>query len=85
MKTYRYSGHSRSDPATYRPAGELDIWKQRDPILVFAQRLAEEGAIASGGLEAMREQVRDAVELATAEALAAPEPATGELLRHVTA
>ena len=32
MKTYRYSGHSRSDPATYRPAGELDEWLERDPI-----------------------------------------------------
>ncbi len=32
MKTYRYRGHSRSDPAKYRPAGELDAWKARDPI-----------------------------------------------------
>jgi TPP-dependent pyruvate/acetoin dehydrogenase alpha subunit len=30
--TYRYVGHSRSDPGAYRPAGELDAWKERDPI-----------------------------------------------------
>src|SRR6202035_5728180 len=30
--TYRWSGHSRSDPAKYRPAGELERWQQRDPI-----------------------------------------------------
>ena len=36
MKTYRYSGHSRSDPATYRPAGELDAWLKRDPIDILA-------------------------------------------------
>src|ERR1700674_3322767 len=31
-KTYRYSGHSRADPAKYRPAGELEKWRERDPI-----------------------------------------------------
>ena len=36
MKTYRYSGHSRSDPATYRPDGELDEWLARDPIDIYA-------------------------------------------------
>ena len=30
--TYRYVGHSRSDPGAYRPPGELDAWKERDPI-----------------------------------------------------
>ena len=39
MKTYRYRGHSRSDPAKYRPDGELDAWKERDPILVLGARL----------------------------------------------
>ena len=42
MKTYRYSGHSRSDPATYRPTGELDTWLKRDPIEILAKRLIEE-------------------------------------------
>ena len=51
MKTYRYSGHSRSDPATYRPAGELDLWLKRDPIALFAAALAKEGVIASDDLE----------------------------------
>ncbi len=34
-KTYRYSGHSRTDPAKYRPAGELEAWKERDPITLL--------------------------------------------------
>ena len=42
FRTYRYSGHSRADPAKYRPAGELDHWKQnRDPITIYRQRLLD--------------------------------------------
>ena len=48
MKTYRYSGHSRSDRATYRLEGELDVWLKRDPIDLFARVLIEEGAIRAG-------------------------------------
>jgi acetoin:2,6-dichlorophenolindophenol oxidoreductase subunit alpha len=42
--TYRYVGHSRSDPGAYRPAGELDEWKKRDPILRLRDDLLEAGA-----------------------------------------
>jgi pyruvate dehydrogenase E1 component alpha subunit len=37
--TYRHYGHSRSDPAKYRPADEVERWMQRDPLLVARQRL----------------------------------------------
>ena len=36
--TYRFVGHSRSDPGTYRPDGELDRWRERDPIVVLRAR-----------------------------------------------
>src|SRR5256886_4465188 len=42
-KTYRYSGHSRADPAKYRPEGELEKWKQRDPIVIYRERLKQFG------------------------------------------
>ncbi len=42
-KTYRYSGHSRTDPAKYRPPGELDAWKQRDPIALHGETLVGMG------------------------------------------
>ena len=41
--TYRHSGHSRADPAKYRPEGELDEWKKRDPIKIYRQRLMDFG------------------------------------------
>lgn len=43
MKTYRYAGHSRSDPASYRPEGELDSWLLRDPIAIYGSRLVGSG------------------------------------------
>ena len=85
MKTYRYSGHSRSDPATYRVPGELDRWLKRDPIKLFADRLEGEKVIASGEFEQMFEDARSAVEAATSEVLASPAPALDEILSHVTA
>src|SRR3954454_4857127 len=75
MKTYRYSGHSRSDPATYRPAGELDAWLKRDPIDILAGRLVTAGDVDSDKVEDLRNATRDAVEQATQEVLAAPNPA----------
>src|ERR1017187_10182375 len=42
--TYRYSGHSRADPAKYRPEGELDFWRgKRDPIRIYRERLLHAG------------------------------------------
>src|SRR6476469_9089247 len=41
--TYRHSGHSRADPAKYRPEGELEKWKLRDPIKLYRERLKQFG------------------------------------------
>ena len=84
MKTYRYSGHSRSDPATYRLEGELDVWRKRDPIDLFARVLIEEGAIRAGDLDRMKTEVREEVETAVTRALASSRPKTGEIFSHVT-
>src|SRR5579863_5798109 len=39
--TYRHSGHSRADPAKYRPEGELEKWKEHDPIKLYRERLKQ--------------------------------------------
>jgi acetoin:2,6-dichlorophenolindophenol oxidoreductase subunit alpha len=85
MKTYRYSGHSRSDPATYRPAGELDAWLKRDPIDILADKLVSEGEVDAGKVDDLRKEMRETVEHATEEVLAAPNPDIAELLSHVDA
>ena len=85
MKTYRYSGHSRSDPATYRPAGELDTWLKRDPIDILAKRLIEEKLIAEDDVTRLRAEMVELVNEGADEALAAPEPSIDEITAHVSA
>lgn len=65
MKTYRYRGHSRTDPASYRPAGELDAWMARDPILILKQRMIDAGQLD----ETEFEEMRHSAEVLTAEAV----------------
>jgi len=72
-KTYRYSGHSRADPAKYRPEGELDAWKKRDPILIYRERLRQFG-IGDDVIEAIDAEVRQVVDDATEKCKAAPMP-----------
>jgi TPP-dependent pyruvate/acetoin dehydrogenase alpha subunit len=84
MKTYRYSGHSKSDPATYRPAGELDEWLKRDPIDIAAKKLTDSGT-SDAAIATLRDEVKAFVDQSLADALAADTPDLSELLRHVRA
>ncbi|MDI6911722.1 thiamine pyrophosphate-dependent dehydrogenase E1 component subunit alpha [Nocardioides sp.] len=71
--TYRQSGHSRADPATYRPEGELDAWLARDPILLLEQRLAE-GGVSETRLADVARAAAENVRSAADRALSWPEP-----------
>jgi TPP-dependent pyruvate/acetoin dehydrogenase alpha subunit len=72
MKTYRYRGHSRSDPAKYRPEGELDAWKARDPLLVLGARLADEGLLDEEAQADERSRMQTEIDAAAERAAAAP-------------
>lgn len=85
LKTYRYAGHSRSDPASYRPVGEFESWLERDPIDRYTARLRAEGAADTATLEQLPEVVATRVEDALAEALESPEPGVEALFAHVWA
>jgi pyruvate dehydrogenase E1 component alpha subunit len=76
MKTYRYAGHSRSDQALYRPPGELDAWKARDPIDILHAKLLKEGAVP-GDLDGIRGSVEAEI-AATAESVLAMQKASPE-------
>jgi TPP-dependent pyruvate/acetoin dehydrogenase alpha subunit len=71
--TYRYSGHSRADPAKYRPEGELDKWKERDPIKLYRERLRQFG-IGEDVIAGIETDVKRRVDEATEECKAAPPP-----------
>jgi pyruvate dehydrogenase E1 component alpha subunit len=69
-QTYRHFGHSRTDPASYRPPGELERWLDRDPLTVVRGRLAELGVTAPE-IAAATERAARIVTDAVAEAKAA--------------
>ena len=83
-KTYRHSGHSRADPAKYRPEGELDRWKERDPIFVYRSRLREFG-IGDDAIAAIDRASMEKVEAATERCKASPPPPADILTTDVYA
>jgi 2-oxoisovalerate dehydrogenase E1 component len=84
-QTYRWYGHSRSDPRKYRTKEEEAAWKARDPIPNFAAKLVEAGTTTEGEIDAIEEKVEKAIEEATDFALNSPFPAVEELEAFVYA
>jgi TPP-dependent pyruvate/acetoin dehydrogenase alpha subunit len=72
--TYRFVGHSRSDPAAYRKEGELDTWRLRDPLTVGAATLKHDFGLDDDEIAAVDSEVDALMERATEAALAAPYP-----------
>jgi pyruvate dehydrogenase E1 component alpha subunit len=85
MKTYRYRGHSRSDPAKYRPEGELEAWQARDPIALLGASLREAGALTDADHASISDQAESDLEAAIAAAEAAPFLTLEEASSHVYA
>ena len=71
--TYRHSGHSRADPAKYRPEGELEKWKERDPLIIYRARLKQFG-VAEEVIAGIDADVKRRVDEATERCKAAPAP-----------
>ena len=82
--TYRHSGHSRADPAKYRPDGELEKWKERDPIKLYRERLKQFG-IADDVIAGIDADVMRRVNEATEACKAAPPPSLDLLTTDVYA
>jgi len=72
MKTYRYRGHSRSDPAKYRPDGEVERWKARDPISLLGEKLTGLGLLSPADAGKINEETQASIDSAAARAATAP-------------
>jgi pyruvate dehydrogenase E1 component alpha subunit len=82
--TYRHSGHSRADPAKYRPDGELERWKERDPIKIYRERLKQFG-IGDKVVAAIDAAIMREIDEATEKCKAAPMPSPDILTTDVYA
>ena len=83
-ETYRHFGHSRADPATYRPAEEVERWLKHDPLDLARGRLLELG-VPEARVTAADERARDVVQKAVEAAKNAPPPDPREALTDVWA
>ncbi|GAC1631998.1 MAG: pyruvate dehydrogenase (acetyl-transferring) E1 component subunit alpha [Chloroflexota bacterium] len=84
-KTYRHRGHSRSDPAKYRPEAEVKEWLARDPLPAARRRLIETGTCSDADLDTVDADVQAAITAAVERAKAAPWPEAREVTTHVYA
>jgi TPP-dependent pyruvate/acetoin dehydrogenase alpha subunit len=74
--TYRYVGHSRSDPGAYRPPGELDEWRERDPIPRLRREL-EAASVEGTTLDRIAGEVAALLAQLEQKGLGAPFPTPG--------
>jgi pyruvate dehydrogenase E1 component alpha subunit len=74
VKTYRYKGHSMSDPAKYRTKDELESFKNQDPIISLKDEMIEAKMISEEEYKAMDDEVKAEVNEAIDFAEKSPEP-----------
>jgi len=73
-RTYRFVGHSRSDPGKYRPPGELEAWKKRDPLTVARARLVSEYGVPETRLAEIAQELEEELDRIVERGLAAAFP-----------
>jgi pyruvate dehydrogenase E1 component alpha subunit len=83
VKTYRYRGHSMSDPATYRTKEEVESYKAQDPIEHTLDILKKNKWITDADIEAMEKKIKDQVDEAVKFADESPYPDASELYKDV--
>jgi pyruvate dehydrogenase E1 component alpha subunit len=82
-KTYRYYGHSRSDPRAYRTRDEEKEWRKKDPIENFKRKLLEKEIMAEEEISGLEKRTQKEVDEAAAYALSSPWPSVDELMNDV--
>jgi TPP-dependent pyruvate/acetoin dehydrogenase alpha subunit len=84
-ETYRMLGHAQHDAQPYVDPGELEEWRERDPIRRFEERLTTDHDFTESGLEEVRSEVDAEIDEAVDEALATPLPDPEDARRRVYA
>ena len=84
-KTYRHKGHSRVDPAKYRPKEEVEEWLRKDPIKRLREKLLQTNVLAEEEVQRVEEEVSAEIEEAVKFAVESPYPAPEEALEDVYA
>ena len=84
-KTYRHKGHSRVDPAKYRPREEVEEWLRKDPIKRLRSKLIQTNISTEAELQEIEKKVSSAIEDAVKFAVESPYPAPEEALEDVYA
>ena len=85
LNTYRYRGHSMSDPLKYRSKEEAEKWKARDTIIAYGERLKSKKLISDAEIEALQASVNAEVEEAITQADADPQPELSERFEDILA
>ncbi|HEY8185312.1 MAG TPA: pyruvate dehydrogenase (acetyl-transferring) E1 component subunit alpha [Pyrinomonadaceae bacterium] len=85
VRTYRFMGHSMSDPGNYRTRAEIERHQERDPLKLFSASLKEEGVLSDSEFQAMEAQVKEQVEKDLRFAEESPLPDPKELYTDVYA
>ena len=85
VRTYRFMGHSMSDPGNYRTRAEIERHQERDPIKLFSASLKEEGVLSDAEFKKIEAQVKEQVEKAVRFAEESPLPDPKELYTDIYA
>ncbi|NIP24031.1 MAG: dehydrogenase [Phycisphaerae bacterium] len=82
-KTYRWYGHSRSDPRAYRTKAEEKAWHDRDPIIVLRQKLLADSLCTEQQLDEIKDTAFNTIEAATKFGMDSPWPNPADLTKDV--
>lgn len=85
-KTFRFVGHSFADPGDqYRERSEIDLWRQRDPLITYPKQLLDQGVASESELDVLVASVETEIEAAVEFAVNSPEPDLSEAYDDVYA
>jgi pyruvate dehydrogenase E1 component alpha subunit len=84
-RTYRYMGHSMSDPGNYRTRAEIEKYQERDPIKLFTAALKEQNVLSDKDISDIEAEVKEQIERAVRFAEESPEPDPSELYTNIYA